>query len=485
MSFTDVFLMWSDSPAISSMIWSVLLMLLIYLAREPMHKLIEAFSAVAKQAFQQAADAVQSSSRKLDERNKEVLVAAGREAAERLIEREFSRIDAIVHRDLAEYPTLHRKINDVVTRIDEDYKNSSEVPPETPGWGEAIKTVANIKSGKGDPMVGQVLESIHGSMEKNHHQVLEEYRKSTRTRHMLLKNMLPFWRKMDSDLQQVNENVNGLLERSRVIDQQMDEYEKIVARTDSSVRTLASSSLTQFFIAGFVLLIAVGGAMINFNLIARPMQEMVGGSAMLMGHKTANIAALVIILVEVAMGLFLMEGLRITRLFPVIGAMRDEMRVRIIWITFSILLTLACVEAGLAYMREILSQDDAALRASLIAGGSMVAGESQRWITTAAQMGMGFILPFALVFVAIPLESFIQSSRTVLGIAGVAMLRGFAFVLAMLASAAHHAGSMLVAIYDLLIFFPLWLEGLVKNRPDDRQGSSGLPLFTAKPAKEA
>lgn len=487
MSFTDIFLMWSDSPAISSMIWSVVLMTLIYLAREPMHKLIESLSTTARQAFRQAADAVAAGSRKLEERNREVLVAAGQDASERLIEREFSRIDAIVRRDLAEYPTLHRKISDVVTRIDEDYQNSAEVPPEAPGWGEAIGAVVNIKPNKGDPMVGQVLQSIQGSMEKNHQHVLEEYRKSTRSRHMLLKNMRPFWRRLDGDLQRVNDNVNGLLARSAVIDRQMDEYEQIVAGSDSAVRTLSSSSLTQFFIAGFVLLIAVGGAMINFNLIARPMQEMVGGSAMLMGYRTASIAALVIILVEVAMGLFLMEALRITRLFPVIGSMRDDMRVRMIWITFSILLTLACVEAGLAYMREILSQDDAALRASLIAGGSAVAGESQRWITTAAQMGMGFILPFALVFVAIPLESFVQSSRTVLGIAGVGMLRGIAFVLAMLAGIAHHAGGMFVALYDLLIFFPLWIEGLVKKRKNgaaDAEGKAGdFPLFS-KPVKE-
>ena len=48
------------------------------------------------------------------------------------------------------------------------------------------------------------------------------------------------------------------------------------------------------------------------------------------------------------MGLFLMESLRITRLFPVIGALPDKMRVRMLWVTFSILVLLASVEAGLA-----------------------------------------------------------------------------------------------------------------------------------------
>lgn len=72
---------------------------------------------------------------------------------------------------------------------------------------------------------------------------------------------------------------------------------------------------------GAVLAVAIGGAIINFHLIAPPMQEMVGGSSYIMGYKAASIAALVIILVEVAMGLFLMESLRITRLFPLIAAL--------------------------------------------------------------------------------------------------------------------------------------------------------------------
>ena len=38
-------------------------------------------------------------------------------------------------------------------------------------------------------------------------------------------------------------------------------------------------------------------------------------------------------------------------------------------------------------------------------------------------MGMGFILPFALTFVAIPLETFVHSLRTVLGLVGIGILR--------------------------------------------------------------
>jgi len=487
MSFSEIYLLWSESAALSAVIWSVILILLSYLAREPMHKMVEAVSSLAQNTFQQASESLLGAEKRLSERNSEVLIAAGREASEHLIEREFVRINRIVETDLAEYPTLHRKISDVIVRIDEDYKQSSDVPPEAPGWGKAISAVAQISTSKSDPMVGQILESIHGSLEKNHEKTLDEYRKSSRNRHMLLKKMLPSWRGMNSDLKQVGQNVDALMERSRAVDRQMEEYEKIINETDSAKKTLSSSSLTQFFVAGFVLAIAIGGAAINFNLISRPMQEMVGGSSVMMGYKTANIAALVIILVEVTMGLFLMESLRITRLFPVIASMKDDMRMRMVWITFTILLTLASVEAGLAYMREILAQDDAALRASLLSGTIAAMGVSDRWITTAAQMGMGFILPFALVFVAIPLESFIHSSRTVLGILATGALRALAFTFAVLAHASHYIGRMLTSIYDLFIFMPLWIETQLRtsSRSEKKRESRGFNPLQTDSIKEA
>jgi len=466
MSFTEILLLWSESAAISAIVWVVLLVTLTYLAREPMHSMITSMSSLMQSAFQQTSTSLAGVEKHLSQRNMEVLIAEGREASEHDIEREFDRIQKIVRDDLAEYPSLHRKINDVITRLDEDYKQSADVPPEAPGWAKAVDAVAKISPNKSDPMVGQILESIRNSMEKNHEGTLEEYRQSSRERHMLLKKMLPSWRSMDGDIKQVDQDVNALMERTKIVDRQMEHYEQIIGETDTAKKTLSSSSLTQFFVAGFVLAIAIGGAAINFNLIARPMQEMVGGSSSMMGYKVADIAALVIILVEVAMGLFLMESLRITRLFPVIGAMKDTMRLRMVVITFSILFMLASVEAGLAYMREILAQDDAALRASLLNSAEVMtaaSGMSERWITTAAQMGMGFILPFALVFVAIPLESFIHSSRTVLGIAAAALLRTASFVFALLANGAHYFGLVLKSVYDLFIFLPLWVETKIKG----------------------
>jgi hypothetical protein len=149
--------------------------------------------------------------------------------------------------------------------------------------------------------------------------------------------------------------------------------------------------------------------------------------------------------------------MRITRLFPVVSALPDKVRVRMIYVTFTILFLLASVEAGLAYMREILMQDELAT-AALLRGGEPVATSEYLWITTAAQMGMGFTLPFALVFVAIPLETFVHSLRTVVGLIGIGALRLLRLMLGLVGNLFAHAGRALVRLYDIPIFMPLWIE---------------------------
>jgi hypothetical protein len=200
------------------------------------------------------------------------------------------------------------------------------------------------------------------------------------------------------------------------------------------------------------------------------MAEMVGGTNLIGGFRTADIAALVIIMVEISMGLFLMESLRITRLFPVISALPDKMRVRMVYITFTILFLLAGVEAGLAYMREVLLHDELATSALLRGDVGATAAGEYLWITTAAQMGMGFILPFALVFVAIPLETFVHSMRTVVGLAAIWLLRALAVVLRAIGTTMLYLGTLLNHIYDLPLFVPLWLDERIGRTNDSRLG---------------
>lgn len=474
MSISEIYLI-VPNPALSGLIWFFILSAVLYFARLPAKKYILAFSEVLHNALRLAANSVNSADLRLQARNREVLLEAGREASERMIEREFERVEDSVTNDLAQYPALQRKLSERITSIDEDYKQSTEVPPDPPQWCKVVESVAKIDS-NGDAMVSQILKDIHKSMVKAQDKAIKEHRRACMQRHSVLKRMMPHWRSVKHVLGEVDKNIASILERASKIGRYMHDYEEIIKGSDRALRVLSSSSISQFFISAFVLSIAIGGGVVNFTLIARPMAEMVGGSNFIGGFKVSEISAIVIILVEVSMGLFLMESLRITRLFPVIGALNDKLRVRMIWITFGFLLVLASVEAGLAFMREILMEDELATSAMLRGGGEgVVAAADFAWITTAAQMGMGFILPFALVFVAIPLETFVSSSRTVVGILTSALLRAIAFVLRLAGNIARYTGRTAANLYDLIIFGPLWLENTVIKKLSAAQNKTNFP----------
>ncbi len=472
--YTELLTIWSDQPGVSLAIWLAILIFVLYLGRKPAHQLLRSIGRTIHAALRLTARSTLLLANRLQKRNSEVILSLGRDNTERAIEREFHRVNAVVTRDLSSYPTLHRQISDIVGRLETDYHSATDSPPLPPAWLEAVESIANIPR-NGDAAVSRILENINKTVKQSHAETQKAYEKGWLERHKLLSGMQPMWRKLTHVLGQVKNTIDGLENRSKLIDEQMEMYQAIRAGDDQAARLLTSSSLTQFFISGLVLIIAILGGVINFQLIAMPMSEMVGGTSQIGPMRTSDVAALVIIMVEIVMGLFLMESLRVTRLFPMIGSMDDKLRKRMIVITFAILAILATVEASLAYMRDLLALDREALRQSL-AGVGVVEAEF-RWIPSIGQMTMGFILPFALAFVAIPLESFIHSPRTVLGIAGVAVLRTVAFVVRLLGSFVNHVSKTLVSVYDLIILLPLGVEQLIttttrRRREDDTQATA-------------
>ena len=465
--FNEILTIWSDQAGLSAAIWLFILVFVAYLARNPAHSLILSTGHAIHAACRLFAKSLGHLQTSLQRRNREVVLALGEDACERAIEREFHRVNAVVTRDLSAYPALHRQISDSMDRIEKDYLAATDVPPLPPEWLQAVDSIAGIPR-TGDATVCSILDNIANTLENAHRETEKAYRRTTLGRHKLLGAMQPQWRKLGHSLACVKETIDGLDERSLEIDRQMAAYEAIRNSDDTVARTLSSSSLTQFFISSLVLVIAVFGGLINFQLIAMPMSEMVGGTSYIGPMRTSDIAALVIIMVEIAMGLFLLESLRITHLFPVIGSMDDSMRKRMIVITFSILAILATVEASLAYMRDLLALDREALTQSL-AGNVIVAEAEFRWIPSLGQMIMGFILPFALAFVAIPLESFIHSLRTVIGIVALALIHSLAFLARLLGGSARQASRMLVSMYDLLIMLPLGIERLISGSIKSKQ----------------
>jgi len=466
-------------PAVSAGILLILLVAALYFARDTAHQAIQAAAGALAQGLRVASHSVAHAQAGLAARNREVLLAAGRESREHVIEREFIRIADTVRKDLSGYPDMHRRLSETIVRIEEDQRQAVEVPPEAPGWAQAVEVVANLDARNAG---AEILADIHKSMVKAHSEAMNDYRRASSERHLLLRRMMPDWRLIQETLGRVNRSIEGVIDRSQAIDRHIQEYEAIVRGEDRAAAVLSSSSIVYFFISALVLAVATAGTAVNFTLIARPMAEMVGGTNYIGTWRTADIAALVIIMVEISMGLFLMESLRITRLFPVIGALSDKMRVRMMITTFMILFLMASIEAGLAYMREVLLLDEMATNALLRGDSTGSLVNSHLWITTAAQMGMGFVLPFALVFVAIPLETFVHSLRTVVGLIGIALLQALALLLRLLGNASRHLGGIARRVYDLPLFVPLWIE--TRMREAARQAANAQGAVPSEAWKE-
>lgn len=464
----ELLMLWSDQPVASLAIWVAVLVIVLYLARQPAHQLINTSGRAIYRFMRSAAKAVAHIEARAINRNKEIILAQGRESTEKIIEREFIRINEIVARDLSHYPALHRELTDAIDQLENDYQAAADAPPLPPEWLSVVQTITGLPK-QGDPLVSSILENIQNEVVTAHEQTLKAYQKSSAERLRLLNALQPQWRALANKLSKTKDVVAITQERADAVDKHMANYGAIRDSEDTIARSLTASSLTQFFIAGLVLFVAVMGGLINFQLIAAPMSEMVGGSSYTGGFKTSDIAALVIIMVEIAMGLFLLESLRITKLFPVIAHMDDKLRKRMMFVTFSILFILAGIEASLAYMRDLLALDREALKQSL-AGVSAMNTEF-RWIPSIGQMVMGFILPFALAFVAIPLESFIHASRTVLGVMTVAILRTLIISLRLTGGLAHQLSKMMVFGYDMVITVPLGIENWVRQGIDAKRDS--------------
>ncbi len=463
MTGSEYWMVWPDNAAVSVLFLLLVAMAFLYAARKPVHHLIGSVGFLISGPLRIGARWLLAAANDMTQRNKAVLLAHGRQEVGQRIEREFERLGAMVTRDLQGYPALQRKLLDEITRVEEDYKKCGEVPPPPPDWVEAVTAMANVKS-SGNEMVQRVLEEINRSVNSIHDKALADYRRSYETRHKILEGFMPFWRSLDKTMAQVDKKLTGLQSSTAAVDAHMEKFEQINAKTDKAEHALTVSAFTQFAIAFLVMAVASGGAFINFKLIALPMSEMVGAGDYITGSlRTSEVAALVIIFVEASMGLFLMEALRITHLFPRIANLNEHMRHRMMWIALTLLVTLAGIEAALALMRDMLIADKQALLHSLATVQQAAATDG--WVAripTAGQMLLGFILPFALAFVAIPLESLIYSTRTVGGVLLAGFVRALAFVLRILGNLARRLSRVLINLYDVVIVLPLLIEHLVK-----------------------
>ena len=472
MTTWNSWLFWPNNVALSVLALAALAMLFLYAARKPMHGVIHSVCTLVSQSTRFIARWLFLAADNLRLRNQSVLLAQGQDNESVVIDREFERVGNIIRKDMQEFPVLQRKMMEEATRIEDDYRKCGTVPPPPPEWVSALESVAQIKSGGDIPR--KLLEDINKSIQKIHDQTVAEFRRSYEERHKILKTMQPAWRSVEKLMGEMDKKMCTLQANAKQIDGHMGQLEGIRAKDNKTEHALTVSAFVQLAISSLVMVIALGGAFINYKLIALPMSEMVGASDYITTNmKTSDVAALVIILMEASMGLFLLESLRITQLFPRIGSMDDRMRQRLMFASLIFLIILAAVESSLALMRDMLIADKASLMRDLASAAPVASDGMLARIPMIGQMIMGFVLPFALAFVAIPLESVVYSMRTVLGVFLVQAMRSIGVVLRFGGLLFKRLATVLELTYDITIVVPLmverWVIGMRAETTEDKE----------------
>ncbi len=455
-------------PVLSGFVLVFFLITILYFARSAVHSALFRISRLVSAILRLQAKALARVIENLKERNREVLLEMGKGQMERKLNRDFHQVNQIVRNDLGSYPDLQKTISTLITKLEEDYHRSAETPPPSPDWIEAIEAIVNLKEAqKGNLVIVKVLEDLYSSLEGQQKKTLESYRDGVSTRHRLLHAMMPHWRKLNNAVERVGGSMKNLIIQAEEIDKNMAQYREINAGSNKAERMLRVSSLREFAVSVFWMSVFAGGAFFNFHLISLPMSEMVGAGARIGAFTVAEVSALMIVLIEIAIGMLLMEVLHITRMFPAFSTLDDKKRQILLWTLLSFIFIFASIESGLAFMRDQIANDNAALRTLLI-GGEAVAIEASSSISSfipqAAQMMLGFLLPFVLIFVAIPFETFVESGRVLLASLVIHLLHVIIILLRLVATTLKYATEILLAVYDIVVSIPLWIENKLTSR---------------------
>src|SRR4051794_6078267 len=455
--------LWPANPAASLLALFILSNVFLYAARHPMHKALREVGRLLGGAFRVSARWCRGMSAKVAQRDHEMIVEMGKGDVQAKVGREFHRIEGAYAKELARYPDLHRKLDDVLTKIDADFQETATAAPAAPGWSDAVTAVTKMPP-TGDRVVTKLLEEIHKSAVAGEKKALQEFRDATAKKHKILGSMAPAWKELKKLAVDVGAAVTGALESTKRIDGYMAQFEKVRAADAKAIRALGWNATQLFVVSVLVMAVAMGGAFVNFNLIALPMSELVPSGSRIGGMPVSTVAALVIVLMEVAAGVFAMEMLGITSFFPKLELLPKSRRRIILAVSVGGLLLLACIECSLAVLREQLVESATALKQSL-AGvhEKAVADPTASRIPVVGQAVLGFILPWILAMVAVPLETLITTGGHIF----LTLTAGILALVGTVARLLGHGSRYLVEgarhLYDIYIVIPLQIERLASG----------------------
>ncbi|MEE4213125.1 MAG: hypothetical protein V2I43_28090, partial [Parvularcula sp.] len=229
-----------------------------------------------------------------------------------------------------------------------------------------------------------------------------------------------------------------------------------VAPGTASDPALRPSELVAFVVAAFLIGGGILTAIVQFELLAQPLRDVVGTGTLIAGAPTADLTAAMMIAAQIVLAVVLLDAAGVTRLLPGFGHLSHRVRVVLTTGTGLGLLLLAAAGAALAYARELVVAESLIATSALL--GTAPAAFDVMRPTVLAHLGLGFVLPFVFALMMVAVESCLTGVRVVIGGALVACLATLGFLCRVMGALCEEAINIMRNVYDVVIFAPLWAE---------------------------
>lgn len=439
---SPLILLWSESVLVSLTVWTLVSILVLYLARTPAQALLDRSCQALAEVLRLGAALLLTYARRAAARNRDVLRAMAEDALARRIDRQFRRLAQRIDHDLGGYPALHRALQEQVRRVDSDYRHTDGVPPTPPAWLAAVEAVASLEV-HDDPAVTRILRDMQATLEAACHDGLQEYRVANQRRLRVLQRLQPYLQRIENTLDQLQQRLAQLSTQTRALDRDLRTYQQALQAHREPLRKLDFELHLRAF-AGWLLLAAAGlAALLDHHLIAAPLNGLLElpGSAW---------PAAALMLIELGLGVWIAEAAGWCRLLGVLDQADDRLRRRLAVVGLVLLTALSLLQAGLAWQASTLTAEVG-------------------WAAPVTAALLAALLPFVLALAALPLESVATSTPLLLGGLLIGMARITAAALRLAAAAVTALPTPLKHLYDLWIFLPLWGEQMARSsRPNNR-----------------
>ncbi len=336
---------------------------------------------------------------------------------------------------------LARRIQNIQASIRDDLEDTATEMQET-----------NLK-------VGELITRVTHDHE-------ESLKEDVRNRRTWFRRLAGLFRSMDRVLKRLDTKLDDNSRRWTSFNDLLRQYKELLESKEGREIIKYGSVLTTFIIGILFLPVVAGGAVLNYQLIALPMLEIVGSSTLVAGYPIHQAAALIVILLEATAGILFFEAMRITHLLGLFDGLDRKTRRNLAIFFGSILVILATAEAALAVLRDYVLEATGEA-STFLSSGSQPEGEEADAISgtlrTIVQATFGFIIPFVLACVAIPLEMVLTTISTVTAIVVANLILPlFIIISAIFAALLKGFGELLLAIYRIAIFIPESLHKFFK-----------------------